>query len=66
LPLSWISPPQGEIPAVHVLGNHDLAFVSKDYWLDKLKVRFSSMVLKDPGGGFPLLIHLECISSYYL
>ena len=27
----------GEIPAVHVVGNHDLAFVAKDYWLTKLR-----------------------------
>ena len=30
-------PRAGDIPAVHVVGNHDLAFVSKDYWLTKLK-----------------------------
>ena len=27
----------GDIPAVHVVGNHDLAFMTKDDWLAKLK-----------------------------
>ena len=30
--------PEDRIPAIHVVGNHDLAFVAKDYWLTKTKV----------------------------
>ena len=46
LPYPWQGHPGGHpedrIPAIHVVGNHDLEFVAKDYWLTKTKVGYCS------------------------